>query len=342
MNSATFLPMTRVLSRFLAFAASLGLAACDAQAPIDYIGESLLSVQGSVQLDPQTDTRALQPALAFWSEELEALHIIDVDVSGEFPNRFQFGVYAPPPDDSFVMWKTGNETGRMAFGFVTAVAADHPEYAPMASSSSSTTCLDTGCDEQRTFCIGQGDAKQCYVERLRCPIAGADADALDCDRISSEGDPSIANQPWSTLAGISENYVVIYFEEPSAAGSPIAHTLGFEGGVAAGYHLLAVRLPTEAEEELAKACDARAKQIAVERYNAAHGTALTVWDLTTHICTNNVCSAGDPEEFNALRAGAGFELKCPNTDHVFAPLADPASHSISVRLGRDLQATLLL
>jgi len=340
MNSATFLPMTRLLSPSLAFVASLGLAACDAQAPTDYVGESLLSLQGSVQLDPQTDTRALQPALAFWSEESRALHIVDVDVRGEFPNRFELGVYAPPPDDSFVMWKGGHETGRFAFGFVTAAPADHPEYAPMVSSSSSATCEDTGCDEQRSYCIGQGDAMQCYMETLRCPFAGADAQ--DCDTLSREGDPRIANEPWSTLAGLSENYVVLYFEEPLAAGSFVAHSLGFEGAVAAGYHLLAMRLPTEAEKELAKACDARATQNAVERYNAAHGTALTEWDLTTHICTNDVCSAGDPEEFDALRADTRVELKCPNIDHLFAPIADPANHPISVRLGRDLQSVLLL
>ena len=325
MKSAPFLPMTRVLSRSFAFSASLGLAACDAQAPIDYIGESLLSVQGSVQLDPQTDTRALQPALAFWSEEQRALHIMDVDVRGEFPNRFQVGVYDPPPDDSFVTWKSGNETGRMAIGLVTAVAADHPDYAPMVSSSSSGTCQDTGCDEQRTFCLDQDDAMQCYTETLHCPFAGADAQ--DCDRLSSQGDPSIADEPWSTLAGVSENYVVMFFEEPQAAGSFIAHTLGFEGGVAAGYHLVAVRLTTEAEKELAKACDARATQVAVDRYNAAHGTALTEWEL---------------EDFDALGADVRLELKCPDTEHVFAPITDPANHPISVRLGRNLQAALLL
>src|SRR5687768_12932682 len=77
-------------------------AGCDAQAGTDYRGESLLSVTGSVAIENQDPPDDLIPALAFDTRKGDRFLIEDVEVSGEFPARFSFDVFEPPPKEALI------------------------------------------------------------------------------------------------------------------------------------------------------------------------------------------------------------------------------------------------
>lgn len=336
-----------------ALALCLGLslgAGCDPQAPTEYQGEQLLSIRGSVETERGVNTEGLQPALAFFSKEREALHVIEVDVHGEFPNRFQLDVYDPPPADSLLStgasYAEDGEPENIALGYVTAMPADHPEYVPVVGSSTSSSageaCGDGPCPTragddpagpvtvESALCTGSGDAQRCYSRTLLCPTL--DTPEEECEEISHEGDPSIAELPWSGFAGVSENFVVLYVDQPAPAGSYTGLAFGIREPLSAGYHLFEVRKATEAELAENDACKNDAKQLAADRYNETYGTSETPASLST--CNWQSCDTNKQYEFAQLVEVASHELACSKSEQVFTLVENPVEQPISVRLGR--------
>jgi hypothetical protein len=108
----------------LAFALATG---CDAQVSPRFTGEALLTITGSVQIQQPDHGDLVVPALAFWIPSKGEVRIQDVEVQGEFPSDFRLDVYEPPPTEAyFEATRQGSGEPRMAAGYITAVAADHP------------------------------------------------------------------------------------------------------------------------------------------------------------------------------------------------------------------------
>ena len=333
----------------------LALCACDPQASTAYNGESLLRVRGSVELtlDREYDG-ALQPALAFRNSEQNAFYIMDVAVRGEFPASFTLDVYEPPPDEAFIVANPHfPDEPQAAIGYITAVTDDRPDmirFGDMWPSVGASGCAPgpgtPPCEftlwEQ--WCAGNDD--ECYVEETRCPYM--DAPREECT-VTSTGDPALKQDRWESFAGLSQNYIVLYLREPAAPRSWIASVLGArDGGLDAGYHLLAVAEPTDAQAREREACHEEAAIAATERYNEAHGTDFTWDDFEVEHCsgyfvcdTDGTCEGEsldcDYEAWGVIVAQVEVELGCRLSEIVVTPIADPAAERITVRIGDDIE-----
>jgi hypothetical protein len=325
--------------------------ACDGQAPLGYLGESLLHAQGSVQIEAQHDTSQLEPAIAFTTAQGN-LHIVDAHVQGEFPNRFALDIYDVPPADSYRTLQPELGKGRIALAYITAVEADHPAYVPIVTSSGGATsslpcegtvcndCPPEGCITTEESCTGLDEAQRCYEETLRCPKS--DSPHAECQLVSSSGDPSVVGKPWSDFAGVSENYVLAYFDQAQLAGSELAYRLGQTKGLTAGYHLFEVHTTSETEQAAFDECETRAQSLAATRYNTTHGTNYSVDFLKTTTCIDDVCNSDETEAFFGLVSPALRELKCPQSELVWTLIPHPETQAISVRLGRDITPDISL
>jgi hypothetical protein len=335
---------TSLIARFLLPLACFPIVACDAQSPTDYNGEPLFATLGRVELEPGTDTEALVPAIAFSVPSKSALEIMDADVQGEFPNRFQLALYTPPPDDTLVSYSAPNGATRLSLGYVTAVHADHPQSAPIVRTKSDTrsigTCPADGCIEQGSWCIGEGQDEQCYSETYRCDDANEELD--QCAVVDHQGDASIREEPWSTLAGLSQNFVVLYLKDALLPNTQAGLAFGFKQPAVAGYHLIGVRDSTADEAQAAKACASNAEDVATDRYNSIHGTMLTFDEIETHNCVDDGCDSVDLAELDGLVTQVRLEMSCPDIEHVMTPVDDPAAHPIVVQLGKNIRSMLPL
>jgi hypothetical protein len=126
-------------------------------------------------------------------------------------------------------------------------------------------------------------------------------------------------------------------------------------GVPAGYGLYALRTPTEADFTANQACTSRAEVRAAEGWNAEFNADLA--SLSFDICAPS--AKGEITEFpapfcggpadqehlidEAIEARARFveaaklELGCPIFDVKLERVEDPASESVSVVIGREVQ-----
>ncbi len=324
-------------------ALALALAGCDAQASPAYKGEALLTISGSVEIVSQRERGELLPALAFLSKS-SLLHIMDVEVEGEFPSDFTLRVYEPPPKEATAETEGGTE---MAYGHITAVTPDHPDTIPysLRGESGGWCTGEAGgaieyCETVESWCNASG----CYEETRACPAI--DSPPEDCEIISSSGDPSLRQDYWAAFAGLSEEHMVVYLVEPLAQGDSLARFLGVER-LEAGYYLVRMPAMTQAErltaEEAAEPCQREARVLALQRYNDAYGTNFAVSELSAG---SPLCAPGQdcPEplppdvyaEFHQLFQQAEDELECL-ADLMPQLVENPENERISVRIAADVQ-----
>lgn len=319
-------------------AAALLLGACNSQVVPEYEGEPLFRISGAVTLSEASQDDELVPALAFYDDRGH-LDLVDVDVVGRFPSRFTLDVTAPPPASAM---SEGPEGGPdYAFGYITAVAADHPARLTFASNGgTSGGCDANGCETTLEACTARGE--ECYRRVERCDLQGE-----ACVIVEEEGDPALLGDPTDEFAGLSTNYVLLYLPRAIPGDNELARE--FAGGqpLSAGYHLLAVRTLSEAERAEGSACFDRAQAQAVAEFNAAHGTSYSdPWggipcavDPTAPATT---CPPGPSEAesdemmdaMDRIASAAG----CEEGGLAYSRVADPAGAFITVEIGGSVSA----
>jgi hypothetical protein len=324
--------MSEIRRIALALAGLSLTCACDLEASPDYLGESLLSLQGKVTISDDRTEGALVPALAFENADDGRLDIVDVEVEGEFPNSFSLDVYTPPPNSALMEGPPGE--ARFAIGFVTAVSARHEPFIRYANGASGGggECDEEACYEEYETCTNDGS--ECYRETRRC-----DLDLENCVVIEMSGDPSIRDDPWKSFAGLSRDYRVLYLSEALSAESEMAKL--FAGGepLAQGYHLLTVREQTAAEDDAGDACFARAEREVLKEYNEAHGTEYENFDMPGCPDDGTPCDQISSKELEALWEALDervSELGCQRHSQVYARVAHPESTFLTIHIAPDV------
>ncbi len=169
------MPVLQVASRLrflVAVSAACGFG-CGTQASMDYMGDELLALRGSVVIDDPAAPADLLPVVAYTrpaasSPEWSGYTLADVVYSGEFPARFRLGIFEPPPQDALV--EVGTPLGRRlryAFGRLGAALPDHPHFVVRAETVEAPFCLGKECYLDRSRCSPAGD---CYYEREHCTL----------------------------------------------------------------------------------------------------------------------------------------------------------------------------
>lgn len=253
---------------------ALPVAACGAgQAGEDYQGEPLMSLNGVVASTSAALDEGLVPALLM-RESIFTItpsspgkaYFIQGEVEGSFPNAFTLRVYQPPPAETLdVLFE-----GEPAFGAatITAVSPDHPAW---LRTESFTEVTEDGEVAGERIC----SEDECLSGLLTCP--------------DGQGDPSLPwpcgatfpdEQPWETY-GYVVSRTVLYLDGPAAAGSVLAHMYNDDQALDAGYHVVELIEPTQAQLDEQTACTTRADQLALEEANQINGTSWTQWQLDT-------------------------------------------------------------
>jgi hypothetical protein len=124
------------------FAMCVSAAACDAQHDLDYAGQALWTLLGSIvtrdaRIDEDTS------AAIYWSNAGRHLDVLErVDVEGNFPAEFTLRAFEPPPTTARVsLAETGIAALDIALGLVVAV---DEESAPFYPAVIATSPPDTG------------------------------------------------------------------------------------------------------------------------------------------------------------------------------------------------------
>jgi hypothetical protein len=265
------------------------LAACGSQSSPDYVGESLLTLEGRVEIaDAQTEG-SLRPALAFriHTTHGDELHFLDVETEGEFPADFVLRILKPPSQKVMDATRKTYEVfhdDRPPFpaAYLTAVTDDLPgaidaEPSPMYSSN----CVSgPPCAVDMRWCLNSSydwwDGEDCYSEQRECATGALAFD--DCTPVSSEGNPKVPDYPWQRLAGLSQDLRILYLPKRLSADDPVAVEFGLPA-LEAGYHALEVTPPTEGELEEAAACKMALYAEAIAEYNAEHDSEYTYDDI---------------------------------------------------------------
>jgi len=340
-------------------ALSGALSGCDPQAGVGYLGQPLFRMTGSVEIGDDRPDGQLVPALAFLNRSSSELYFIDVEAEGEFPAEFTLDVFDPPPSGAFTLANPlVPDDPKIAGGYITAVVEDHPdslrlgvpqagfgELSPQKSVSTSSWCTP--------------DGSECYKEVETCP----QPEGMPCT-VERSGDPALKEDAFEQFAGFSENYRVIYVDEPVPADSYTAHLMQEPDGLDPGYYLFQLSPFSDAEQADLEACWSDAAGLATERYNDEHDTDYAQQELENAgvgCMTSLPCPPGgtcdtsmlppDPPcrevpaellpEFERLHERAKLDLDCPLTFEHVKRVQDPAHESIAVRIGQDLgpQAT---
>lgn len=304
-------------------------AACDSQATPDYLGESMLSLVGSVTIEDDRTQGKLVPALAFENLDDGRLDILDVESRGEFPSSFELDVYTPPLEVSLMNGPP--EEPRFALGYITAVAADHePSIRFSYSQGVGGYCDDEACHEEFEACTPDGS--RCYRETRRC-----DMNLENCVVTQTSGDPSILDDPFRSFAGLSANYRVIYLDSPANAGSELANVFAGGARLDAGYHLLSVRPSTQAELQASVECFTRAEDEVIAAYNEQHGTSVEDINELGEGCADDgtPCESPDSEVIDELFDQVDEriqELGCRGGGDVYTAIGNPGETRISIRI----------
>jgi hypothetical protein len=298
------------------------LAGCDSQAGTDYRGEPLLSINGSVVIENQNPPENLVPALAFINYETRSLDFAEVEVAGEFPAQFTLDVFEPPPAGAlFDSEDPGDENEpTFAMGFITAVNADHPASVPGDEErGSSSSCGPSGCTRVVDVCApGEG----CYHRVTHCDLNGD-----NCVVVEESGNPALARGWLRYVAGLSANYVVLYFPDGVRAGTTVSHHLNGSQALEPGYHLVEVTPFSPAEEAEQETCLEGARQDALDRFNAEHGTAYEAWfDVPSEVVDQRRLIDVAARERGCLPGQAHTKL-----------VRDPAQQSITVTISPDVE-----
>jgi hypothetical protein len=117
-------------------AACLSAAACDAQHDLDYPGQALWTLLGSiVTRDAAIDADA--SAAIFWSNPGSRLDVLDpLEVEGNFPAEFTLRAFEAPPGPARTSLEAiGIAALEIAFGLVVAVDTDNAPFYPVVTTS---------------------------------------------------------------------------------------------------------------------------------------------------------------------------------------------------------------
>jgi len=293
------------------FAGTALLAGCSAQATTDYEGESMFSMAGRVELALEA-SGDLIPTLAFMAPGGDEVQFVQAEVSGEFPASFQLDLYEPPPAAVVDGFEYEDHPGepRYSIGYVAAVTPDHLSTLYMASGVSGAADAEESCDDAGCLATLEAtsfDATHVGTIRTYCPHESSSliTPPFLCEARGRTGDPMLISTVMDPMfAGAADNYAVAYLEGAAPAGGFVARRLGAPEGLAAGYHLLRtmpwITWPETADSphvqaELAKQpCRDEAKQLAAERYNAAHGTEVGSSDIQIMGCNEPGCEMYGP------------------------------------------------
>lgn len=311
--------------------------------------QPLLSLHGSAELERGVDAEGLQAAIVFVAGGKNALHIIDPESEADFPDRFQLALWEEPPEDTagtFV--EPDGETFPLAIGYIAAVTADHPEYAPQIDRRDETlrytcdredpedcTCPEEGCIKTQRLCVHEQGEERCVVQTWICPQVESATEL--CRDGGHEGDLEIARAPWVSVQGVSQNYLLLYASRTIPKESYLASLLELDSDLPAGYHLLHVRLKTDRELADASACQRRAELRAVEDYNRDNDANYDATQLKTSPCLSPSCPR---DVFAQYLKQAVFERGCPVGDRILTPLSARPEDPIFVELKRELWSPL--
>lgn len=246
---------------FVLCASSTIWACGDGQAEDDYLGEPLLTAQGSVVSSEVALTRELVLSLEFTEDGLPAtldayhvLHYLKAEVAGSFPSAFTMRIYDPPPREVVIAAVPGEPA--FATGSLVTVRADHPEWLRWqflygGPASILHTCAEDG--ECRDVDLG---VPECLPLRSYGPCPGE----------------AKTDDTWSTY-GRSSEYEFVYFAEATPAGSFTSRYFAGGNPIGKGYHLLVRDRSAwdDATREAVNECSKRAEERATAAVNTRHG-----------------------------------------------------------------------
>jgi hypothetical protein len=124
--------MTSKWTRTISFATCISAAACDAQHDLDYTGQAVWTLLGSiVSRDARIDEDT--SAAIYWSNAGRHLDVLEeVEVEGDFPAEFTLRAYEPPPATARVsLAEVGIAALEIAVGVVVAVEKESAPFHPV-------------------------------------------------------------------------------------------------------------------------------------------------------------------------------------------------------------------
>ncbi len=159
--------------------------ACGTQVGEDYTGEVQFTLAGNVNVDPNTP---LVPRLAFFEMGgVHGVHLVDGELTGEYPQRFRFEVTKPPPESSFIEI---DGIGKHVYGgFIGLFPPDIPSFLPHLSVLRDD--LDDSHQWERA-CNAKGD---CRIREFACTHE-------PCELLAETGDPTLEHDNASNAGAI--------------------------------------------------------------------------------------------------------------------------------------------
>jgi hypothetical protein len=216
------------------------LVSCDSRVDDDYMGRSLLHLEGRVIIaDPQARDD-LVPALAFSGRD--GVEFMNVEARGDFPNNFSIEIYAPPPNGAIFGHEDDPlipEGQRVAVANITAIPASHPGRMVLAKhvfsvpNSALPACATTPtCDHVERWCLDE--------LQTDCRVVGLRACDGDCTPVLSEGNEAIQlnDDTPGSIPGLSEQHIVLWTRDGVPSSSVLSHFLGLTEDLPAGYSLV--------------------------------------------------------------------------------------------------------
>jgi hypothetical protein len=128
--------MTSKWTRTISFSACMLAAGCDAQHDLDYTGQAVWTLLGTiVSQDARIDEEA--SAAIYWSNAGRHLDVLEqVEVEGDFPAEFTLRAYEPPPATARVsLAEVGIAALEIAIGVVVAVEKESAPFHPVVIST---------------------------------------------------------------------------------------------------------------------------------------------------------------------------------------------------------------
>jgi hypothetical protein len=153
---------------------------CQSQVGEGYLGEPILTLQGSVELG-EGATSDQVPVLAFPAADGKGYRLVDARVEGEYPAHFRLSVFDPPPTDVVT------DANGTAIGFLTVVPKDHPSQVPDVVGVSNGALNDDGTATfERDACTADNICLHRVLSCMmhECPIIGETGKAIPADQVT--------------------------------------------------------------------------------------------------------------------------------------------------------------
>jgi hypothetical protein len=228
---------TRALSFLTLAIAGAALGCGEPQADDGYLGEPLLTVQGSIRTTGSTTISGdVVPAVAWLIGTDEAYvyeHALiqETAVRGEFPTHFTMDVVSPPPakvPKTLVIKGLESEPLVQVATLIALPKKHDPEVVlgygddPVEESCVKNAAGETECTSKYCDYYGECFTERCNWETDECTLV--------------EGRPQ-TQAGLGIAAGFVVDYRVIYLDRPAKRGSITAYHYGVEE-LSAGYHLV--------------------------------------------------------------------------------------------------------